>query len=235
MRTKGRYDLVSSCMIATIVLCRYAVVSQDSGEGVTCEQCQQQPPDATTGQRRVLCRHPRVPNGDPHPTPAGENTEASFRFRRRSDDLKTSGDPNGNKVGDPCYVQCKYADEAGFLELSERIAAGVVRRRRETPDPISKGSMYEPAPINEVNVGDDIPNIEEITAECVACKANTIPYCAFECGPGVEAISDCTNAIDGAGTSEARFRRLHSSSFSSLPTSKTASNDHHHHRAIEPT
>ena len=105
-----------------------------------------------------------------------------------------NGSPHGNNIGDPCYEVCRYA--AGGETSAD-----------------DSGSMLEPEPVNKVNkVGGSgeghIPNYEEVMVQCVQCQQNRIPFCAYAEDCPHTAIFDCTNDIDGEGTSEAlRFKR----------------------------
>ena len=109
-----------------------------------------------------------------------------------------SGSPHGNSNGDPCYEICRYSGGSG-----------------ENGEASDDDTMLEPSVQNKINQNGEgsVPSYEEANAECVACKTNVIPVCAFPdaCVHPNTYVSDCTNELDGeeeAGA--ARFNSLRS-------------------------
>ena len=109
-----------------------------------------------------------------------------------------SGSPHGNSNGDPCYEICRYSGGSG-----------------ENGEASDEDSMLEPSVQHKINQNGEgsVPSYEEANAECVACKTNVIPVCAFPdaCVHPNTYVSDCTNELDGeeeAGA--ARFNSLRS-------------------------
>lgn len=109
-----------------------------------------------------------------------------------------SGDPNGSGNGDPCYEICRYSGGSG-----------------ENGEASDSDSMLEPAVQAKINQNGEgsVPSYEEVNLECVQCKTNVIPVCAFpdDCVHPNTFVSDCSNELDGeeeAGA--ARFNSLRS-------------------------
>ena len=109
-----------------------------------------------------------------------------------------SGSPHGNSNGDPCYEICRYSGGSG-----------------ENGEASDDDTMLEPSVQNKINQNGEgsVPSYEEANAECIQCKTNIIPVCAFpdDCVHPNTYVSDCTNELDGEEEADAaRFNSLRS-------------------------